>query len=76
MSKKGPCTSESKRSLAPSSCESKHFFPLDIGKCHWKKNCEEKSYPHRQFFGIFFLLLNQDKIHVIFVKKILTKIDI
>ncbi len=45
-------------------------FALDIGKCHLKKKCEVKSYPHCSFFGkkIDFLL-NHVYINVIYVNK-------
>ena len=49
--KRGLCTNESIRNQAPSCGESKLFFALNIGKCHLKKNYEEKSYPHLSFFG-------------------------
>ena len=49
--KRGLCTNESIRNQAPSCGESKLFLALNIGKCHLKKNYEEKSYPHLSFFG-------------------------
>ena len=48
---RGLCASESIKNPAPSCGESKLFFALNIGKCHLKKNYEEKSYPHLSFFG-------------------------
>ncbi len=54
--------------------ESKLFFAVNIGKCDLKKNYEEKRYPHLSFYGDFFL--NRVDIHVIYVKKSLTKMDI
>ena len=38
------------KQLAPASSKSKHFFALNIGKCHLKKNRKKKSYPHLHFF--------------------------
>ncbi len=48
---RGLCTSESIKNQAPSCGESKLFFALNIGKCHLKKNYEEKRYSHLSFFG-------------------------
>ncbi len=42
------------------------FFALNIGKCHLKKNYEEKSYPHLSFFKICFYL-NRFDIHMNFM---------
>ena len=42
--KRGLCTSESIKNQAPSCGESKLFFALNLGKCHLKKDYEEKSY--------------------------------
>ena len=64
-SKRGLCTSESIKNQAPSYGESKLFIALNIGKCHLKKNYEEKSYPHLSIFGIFLFYLNRVDIHVI-----------
>ncbi len=58
---------ESIKKQAPSCGESKLFIALNIGKCHLKKNYEEKSYPHLSFFGE--KKINFIEIHVIYVKK-------
>ncbi len=56
MKERGLSTSESIKNQASSCGESKLFFALNIGRCHLKKNYEEKSYPNLSFFGNFFFI--------------------
>ncbi len=73
---RGLCTSESIKIQAPSCGESKLFFALNIGKCYLKKIYEEKSDFHLSFFRDNFFYFIRFDIHVIYVKKFLTKMDI
>ena len=61
-------------SISSFSSDSKAFLAIDIGKYHLKKNHEQKN-SLKFIFWILDFLLNCVKIHVIYVKKFLTKMD-
>ena len=74
---RGLCTSESIKNQAPSCGESKLLFAFNSGKYHLKKNYEEKVLLTFNFLKKnIFSYLNCVDIHVIYVDKFLTKIDI